>query len=290
MTTISDGEMLNTLEDGNRFMGTVPEMTESKVVFNGKNNILICESGVKLVKSTITFNGNNAVVYLCESRNDYYLSLNMNHNNVFYMGRNNYMNGTLNITLSEQKHCLIGDDCLLSFGIWMRTADPHLVFRSSDQKRVNLSKSIYIGDHVWIGQSAYILKGTRIDSGSIIGAMSLVAGKKIPHNESWAGNPCKQIAEGVFWDGSCVHRWTEKQTELSMDFDKFAKKKNLQPHLYEYEYVENETVSYDMLEQIFSGKNTEEKIQFLDKLSSDTVKNRFVHQYDTGKRRWFGKK
>jgi predicted DCC family thiol-disulfide oxidoreductase YuxK len=40
-----------------------------------------------------------------------------------------------------------------------------------------------------------------------------VAGKAIPSNTSWAGNPARQIGRGVFFDGACVHGWTCEQTE-----------------------------------------------------------------------------
>ena len=69
-----------------------------------------------------------------------------------------------------------------------------------------------IGDHVWLGQSSFILKDTTIGSGSIVGAMGVVAGKTIPSNTSWAGNPAKQIASDIFWDGRCVHSWTKTET------------------------------------------------------------------------------
>ena len=68
----------------------------------------------------------------------------------------------MNVILSEQKHLFIGNDCLLSFGIWVRNADPHLIYDVESHKRVNPTKSIYIGDHVWIGQSAMILKGRKV--------------------------------------------------------------------------------------------------------------------------------
>ena len=59
------------------------------------------------------------------------------------------------------------------------------------------------------------MKGSRICSGSIIGAHSTVSGKLIPSNQSWGGSPVKKIAEKVFFDSSCVHNWTKKQTKAA---------------------------------------------------------------------------
>lgn len=285
---ITDFAVGRELDDGNTVLGTVPELEDSKIVFNGKNNVLFCETGVRLAKSSIIFNGNDSIVYLCSNKNAYYLALTVNNNSVFYMGRNNYINGLINVTLSEQKHCLIGNDGLFSFGIWMRTADPHLIYSTQNDQRINLSRSIFIGDHVWIGQDAFLLKGTRIDSGSIIGAMSLVAGKQIPHNESWGGNPCKRIKENVFWDGSCVHRWDDKQTELSMNYVNFAEKMKKKPDAWKYEYREAESISFDSIDQLFSDKSIEEKLQFMDELTAKKTKNRFVHKTVNSPRKWFG--
>lgn len=80
--------------------------------------------------------------------------------------------------MSEHKHCFIGDNCMFSFDILIRNSDHHLIYDCENNKRINPTKSVFIGDHVWIGQLVNILKGTRIDSGSIVGASSVVAGKK----------------------------------------------------------------------------------------------------------------
>lgn len=143
------------------------------------------------------------------------------------MGKDNYINGRLSVILSEQKHVIFGSDCAISFGVWIRTAAPHLVYDAETKQRLNPSKSVFVGDHVWIGQSAMLLKGTQISSGSIIGAGSVVAGKRIPANTSWAGNPARQVKEGIFWSGQCVHRWQDKETEefKVMQTDKY----NLNP-------------------------------------------------------------
>ena len=47
------------------------------------------------------------------------------------MGSDNYLNGTLNVIVSEERHVLIGSGGLYSFGIFIRTADPHLVYDST---------------------------------------------------------------------------------------------------------------------------------------------------------------
>ena len=192
--------------DENAIIGN-PVVAENSVKFkaNSHGNILFCEDGTDLRGSTITFNGDNALVYLSKNRHQYKLSVSMNRDNTLYVGKDNYFNGKLNLILSERKHIVIGDDGLFSFGIWLRTADPHLIYDCETHERINPSKNILIGDHVWIGQGSLVLKGSTISSGSIIGANSTVSGKLIPSNQSWAGAPAKKIAENIFFDGACVH-------------------------------------------------------------------------------------
>ena len=142
MIKITEPAMLASLEDGNRFIGEAPEMVNSSITISGKNNVLFCEKRVRLNNTVINFNADNAIVYLCENNNEYKLNLNVYNDNVFYSGKNNYYNGVMNVILSEQKHLFIGNDCLLSFGIWIRNADPHLIYDAQSHKRINPTKSI----------------------------------------------------------------------------------------------------------------------------------------------------
>ena len=102
-------------------------MDGSKIIFNGSDNILVVEDGVKLSSSTVLFNGSNAVCYLGANKNPYYVNLTVNNNSCIFFGRGNYINGKMTLITSEQQNIIIGDDGLFSFGIFIRTADPHLM-------------------------------------------------------------------------------------------------------------------------------------------------------------------
>ena len=211
MQVIKQASDFDHLED-NLFLGTPPSLqNNASIAFAGKNNVLLVEPGVK-IEGKVRFQGDNSLVALSSNKHTYCLNLTLYNNCSFVMGSDNYLNGTLNVIVSEERHVLIGSGGLYSFGIWIRTADPHLVYDSTTLQRINPSKDVLIGDHVWLGQSSFILKGTTIGSGSIVGAMGVVAGKTIPSNTSWAGNPAKQIASDIFWDGRCVHSWTKTET------------------------------------------------------------------------------
>lgn len=255
------------LGDGNALVGTPPRMDNSSVSFGGKNNILFCGPGVELCDCTIAFNADNSLVYLSQSEKQYRISISINNNCVCFIGKNNYFNGILHIILSEHKHLFIGNNCLFSFDIWVRNADPHLIYDSATRKRLNQTKSIFVGDHVWIGQSAMILKGSKIDSGCIIGAKSVVTGP-VSHNSVWVGNPIRKVRESVFWDGACVHKWTKADTDKNQLWHDTSD--------YIFEYNEKEELSYVTMDEALDGTDIIKKIDYLNGLS--TTKNRFVHK------------
>lgn len=262
----------------NKFKGELPIMENSKIVFNGSNNILFCDKSVILNNSIIEFNGDNSIIFLASNIHKYCLSLSINHNSTLYIDKNNYFNGNIHIILSEESNLIIGKNSLFSFGIWLRTADPHLIYDNKTKFRINKSKSIYIGDHVWIGQNALLLKGTNIDSGSIVGAASVISGKKIKNNSIYGGNPAKLLKKNIFWDESCVHKWKKSDTKNSLEYNKFiSNKPNLTKDQFIYKYNKEESINYDEIEKNLKIKNVNERYKYISNLYKNENKNRFVH-------------
>lgn len=203
-------------------------LKNSHIVFNGSNNILVVDDGVEIVNSAIKINGDNAVCYIRPQKTPFYADFTVNGGCCVFIGKNTYTNGKLYLIASERQNILIGDDGLFSFGIWIRTADPHLLYDCENKERINPSMSVLIGDHVWVGQNALLLKGTHIGSGSIIGAASVVSHKTVGSNCAAVGNPTKVIKSGVFFTKDCVHNWSEEKTDNSQvnNTDKWTYKKD----------------------------------------------------------------
>ena len=163
-----------------------------------------------------------------------------------FLGRDIYFNGPLNAICSEEKNILIGHNCLISFGVWIRTADPHLIYDAETLSRINPSLSVLIGQSVWIGQQVMILKGAEIGSGSIIGARSVVPKKKVGNNECWGGNPASKIKSNIFWSGECVHNYTAKKT---LESNKFHKTQTVP------KFIEDKTImTFKCLDKISAGE------------------------------------
>lgn len=278
MQTIEkESELLNVVD--NLIIGNISQLKNSKIVFYGKNNILFCEDSIILSDSLIEFGADNSIIFLRKSSHDYKLSIRIFNNSAVYIDSDNYFNEPLNAIVSEGSNLVVGKDCMFSTGISIMTADHHLIYDIDSLERLNSSKSIYIGDHVWIGQNSTILKGTKIDSGSIIGALSLVPGITIENNSIYAGNPAKMIKNNIFWNGACVHKWKEEETKKSEKYDKFIEKKeelNIDDFIYNYD--DSISLDYDDIDKYLKGYNIYEKYDFLLDLAKDMAKNKFVHQ------------
>lgn len=241
--------------------------SNSVIKFNGKNNILVIEDGVKLVNSRISFGGDNAVVYLSRNKYIYYLDINAYSNTCVFIGKDNFFNGRLSLIASERKNIIIGDNGLISFGIFVRTADPHLIYSCETKQRINKSKSVLIGDHVWLGQGALILKGTKIGSGSILGGGAVISNKSVFSNASAVGNPAKIVAKNIFFSKESVHNFNKKQTEefSVMQSDEW---------IYSYD---NSQKSFSETDNLLSSKeNSQDKLNIIKKnIVNNTSKNRF---------------
>ena len=240
----------------------------STIEFYGKNNLVFFDENVNLNNTNINIKGDNNILFFSSSKKQYYISIDIYNNSVIFFGENNYFNGKLNIILSESQNIIVGNDCLFSYGITMRTSDAHPIYELKSCERINKPQGVFIGDHVWLCQGVSIFKGTKIGSGSIIGAMSYVSSKDIPSNQIWAGNPAKKIKEGVFFLNNCTHnldKETSKDFQLAYDFkDKydFCKKEN--------------TLSFENIDIALKQENNiNKKLEILKNLKNNKNKDRF---------------
>lgn len=187
----------------NMLIGVKPVLNNTSITFLGKNNVLFFEENVSFKDSKIVFSGDNALIYIGNGKN-IRIKADVCNNSVLYIGKDNYFNpngDVIKLKCSEQKHIFIGNRCLIAENVEFATSDSHLIYSIDSRKRINHSKSIFIGDSVWIGQGTLLLKGCQIHSGSVIGAESVISNKIIDSNCIVAGNPCRQIKRNIFWGG-----------------------------------------------------------------------------------------
>jgi len=100
----------------------------------------------------------------------------------------------------EGKSIVIGEDCMFSSGIYVRTSDEHPIYDLHGGERLNGPQDVILGRHVWIGEGSTLGKGATIPEGCVIGARSYVS-KRLPRPHSiYAGAPARLMREGVVWD------------------------------------------------------------------------------------------
>lgn len=264
---------------GNKIVGNYPKICNSTINFNGKNNILYCAENLDLNGTYIEFRGNNAVAFINAS----YIhkgNILLNNNCTVYIGKMTFLFG-ISIQTVNDKHCFIGDDCLFASGVKIRNTDSHCIYDCFTYERLNQCESIYIGDHVWLAEDVLILKGTQIDSGCVIGARSVVANKKIPHNTIWAGNPVRKIKENIFWDKQGTHKFTAQMEKDSLYYPDYISNhhKDFALDHWKYEYNKDEETAWEYLEENFAKMGNEDKLEFFVRLDNKKTKNRFVHLY-----------
>ena len=182
--------------------------------------------------------------------------------------------GGTHFRVLEAKNIIVGRRILVSWNTWLSTCDHHLIMDSQTNDRINFSKSIYIGDHVWCGQDTAISKGSFVASGAVIGAKSL-ATKLYFSNTVNAGNPAKELKNNIFWleDSPNANQWTKEQT---------LKYSNIPNNDFKYTYNQNEFLSPKAIEEKLDSLNTaQEKLEFIyDAIYCNKNKNRFAYFKD----------
>ena len=114
------------------------------------------------------------------------------------IGSNTTFNGRTRLLLHEKGRITIGAGCLFASEIEVTISDMHSIVDAQSRKRLNPARDVTIEDSVWICQRAIILKGSHIETGSIIGTAALVAGH-VPGNSLAIGVPAKVSRSGVTW-------------------------------------------------------------------------------------------
>ncbi|MDE5907460.1 MAG: acyltransferase [Lachnospiraceae bacterium] len=116
----------------------------------------------------------------------------------------------------------VGEDCLFSTQVVLRTHDGHHIFDANTHQRINYPKDIEIGNHVWIGFRVMLLGGARIGTGSLVGANAVTSGQFGEHSVI-VGTPAKVIRENVCWsrDDTEYFNWSRLEECVSKEALKY---------------------------------------------------------------------
>lgn len=175
-----------------------------KITINGTNNTIKIAEPYSFNNTSITCNGNNAVVEIeenivvvdslkieCAAGNGQYVKIGKN---------SSFVSSYLFLHMNEAK-LSIGENCMFSFAVNVMAHDGHSIMNKD--KTVILNKVVeplMIEDHVWVGANVSILKGAHILKNSIVGTGSVVTKKFKEENVVVAGNPARIIKRGINWN------------------------------------------------------------------------------------------
>lgn len=94
---------------------------------------------------------------------------------------------------------VFGDNCLLSWQILLMDTDFHKIYNSLNE-RINIDKSIIIGDNVWIGCRSIILKGSKINNDTVVAANSCIASDIEGEKQIIGGMPLRILKKDISWE------------------------------------------------------------------------------------------
>lgn len=161
-----------------------------KIIFLGSNNTLNIHKNAKLKSSTFTFDCDNGVCTIGE--NSFTGMVRVGQDCSVAIGSGVTFTGWTYISTAEGSRVEIGDDCMFASNIEVRSDDAHPFLDVKTGKRLNPTRDIIIGSHVWIAAKAVILNGGGIGDGSILGYGSILK-NKIPNNCVAAGVPARVV-------------------------------------------------------------------------------------------------
>ncbi len=101
-------------------------------------------------------------------------------------------------TIICNKRITIGDNSQMGWESVIMDTDHHQIF-DENNVCINEDKAVSIGNNVWIGARSFILKGSSIKDGCIIGANTTITKSYDVMKAIIAGNPARVIKENITW-------------------------------------------------------------------------------------------
>ncbi len=184
---------------GNQLVLGAIQLKGCTIDISGRDNIITIGSGSRLHNTSIHVQGSGHRIhigrYVYASRLDIAIE---DSGSTITIGDHTSFAGRTDFGCIEGCDITIGQDCMFSANITLRNGDSHSIL-DLEGRRINPSRSITLGDHVWVGNTVILTKGAQVGSHSILGAGSVVTRKFEEDHAVIAGNPAKIIKTGITW-------------------------------------------------------------------------------------------
>ena len=181
------------------FAGRVQQNIQIK--FAGRGNRLVVADQVRIARLFVDFDCDNGYVEIGRSSGVPALLANIRvgQDATVRIGQNVSTTAVVAMSAAEGSTITIGDDVMFASENQIRADDGHPIFDVRTGERVNVSRSITIGNHVWLGYSAVVLGGATIGDGTVVGIGSIVT-RPLPNNVVAAGVPARVVRRDIAWE------------------------------------------------------------------------------------------
>jgi len=173
----------------------------------GNGNRVIIDERVNLSGVLFTIAGDNNLIHIsecCKFENGCVLWIEDNYCKIEVGKHSTFVQVHLAAT-ENNSSIIIGENCMFSNDIDIRTSDSHSIIDKNSGERINYAQNVAIGKHVWVGAHSSILKGADVPDDVIIATRSTVT-RSINHQKDFsegvivAGTPAKVVRKCVNWD------------------------------------------------------------------------------------------
>ena len=183
------------LDDCGNSVTAPANLTNCFVKFGGCNNRVAIHHKANLNNVTLDLPVDNALVEIGENVR---MTGNwrIGYDCTLKIGKNSSSTNPVYMTCAEGSCIIIGEDCMFATNNQTCTDDAHPIYDVNTGNRINFSKDVKLGNHVWVGYGATLL-GVTVGDGSVIGAYALV-NKSHPNNCLLVGAPAKTVKHDIF--------------------------------------------------------------------------------------------
>ncbi|NUB46599.1 hypothetical protein GEU84_019585 [Fertoebacter nigrum] len=170
-----------------------------EVTLSGKGSAIFIAEGVNLYRTKFEIRGENNVVFIGPNARvkSVLFTTHGLGNTIALGGRVTWESGSAICGPGDQA-ILIGNGCMFSNSVMLRTDDGHGIFDRKSRERLNTPASVVIDRYVWLGNGSRCNKGVRIHEGTVLGGASIASGTLDAHCV-YAGIPARKKRENIVW-------------------------------------------------------------------------------------------
>lgn len=170
----------------------------TKIKIKGRSNGIVLEDKVDCQNFSITIGGNFNSILIGEGCRLIGKVAIKGVSQFLTVGKQTTFQ-SVSLYIGENCSVSIGEDCMFSAKIEIRTTDSHSIYDIDSGKRLNKPSSVTIGNHVWLGKEVIISKGVKLGNNIVVGAKSFVNRSCLDENVILAGAPAKIVKTRVNW-------------------------------------------------------------------------------------------